>query len=306
MKNAKQRTGRIRGAIGLALVLVAGALWSNRKDSTKALARFHGSRVHDLLHSYFYFRWNATYLKPVKYVLEHPEKFPERIYMGAGRRLMQTHHSKVLSTGTARRLVSIEEPVRMSNSEQVLPFDKARDIILENPGSIAVTECACRKIADDPCGPLDVCLVLGEPFVSFVVEHQKDGARRIDSDEALAILEREHERGRVHTAWFKDAAGDRLYSICNCCSCCCLGLHALSHGFDVVASSGYVAQVDDAGCVLCEECLDACNFGALSVTDAVEIDAGKCMGCGVCVSECPEDAITLQEDPTKAHPLLLL
>ncbi|MDP2211805.1 MAG: 4Fe-4S binding protein [Candidatus Aquicultor sp.] len=287
-------------------MLVAGALWSNRKDSTKALARFHGSRVHDLLHSYFYFRWNATYLKPVKYVLEHPEKFPERIYMGAGRRLMQTHHSKVLSTGTARRLVSIEEPVRMSNSEQVLPFDKARDIILENPGSIAVTECACRKIADDPCGPLDVCLVLGEPFVSFVVEHQKDGARRIDSDEALAILEREHERGRVHTAWFKDAAGDRLYSICNCCSCCCLGLHALSHGFDVVASSGYVAQVDDAGCVLCEECLDACNFGALSVTDAVEIDAGKCMGCGVCVSECPEDAITLQEDPTKAHPLLLL
>jgi len=284
---------------------IAGVLWFGRRESAQALVKFHGGRVHDLLHSYFYFRWNTVYLKPVKYVLEHPERFSESIYRGAGRRLMQTHHSKVLDTGTARRLVGIEEPIRVNNSEQVLPFEKARDIILDNPGSIAVTDCACRKLAGDPCGPLDVCLVLGEPFVSFVVEHQKDNARRISPAEALAILEREHERGRVHTAWFKDAAGDRLYSICNCCSCCCLGFRALSHGFDVVASSGYVARVDNEACVLCEACKDACHFGALKVAETVKIDPDRCMGCGVCTRECPENALSLQEDPTKAHPLVL-
>ena len=39
--------------------------------------------------------------------------------------------------------------------------------------------------------------------------------------------------------------------------------------------------------------------------ELVEIDRGLCMGCGVCVSKCPEGALSLQEDPEKGVPLVL-
>jgi ferredoxin len=37
----------------------------------------------------------------------------------------------------------------------------------------------------------------------------------------------------------------------------------------------------------------------------VEIDRVLCMGCGVCVSTCPEGALSLQEDPDKGMPLVI-
>jgi len=294
-----------RAAVIVTIPLLGGWLFFNRKESTARLAKFHGNRILDFVHSYLYFKWTSRYLRPVKYVLERPHLFPGWFYRGAGKWLMQGHHSKVITSDGAKRLVDVKEPIRVTNPEQVLPFEKARDIILENSDHIAVTDCPCRQVAENPCRPLDVCFVLGEPFVDFVVEHKKDNARRIDSSEALEILEREHERGRVHTAWFKDAAGDRLYSICNCCSCCCLGLRAVSMGFDVVASSGYVAQVDRDTCTLCETCADACQFNAITLGESAEADKEKCKGCGVCVEACPEGAISLHEDSNKPSPLVL-
>lgn len=290
--------------LALAIGLLGGWLFMSRKESTKKLARFHGWRIIDFLHSYFYLKWTATYLRPVKYVLEHPNFFPERI-RSAGEKLIQTHHSKVITTETARRLVDVRQPIAIKNPEQVVPFERARDIILKNSDHIAVTDCACRLISESPCQPIDVCLVLGEPFVDFVVEHKKGNARKVDAPEALAILEREHKMGRVHTAWFKDVAGDRLYSLCNCCADSCLGLHALSHGFEVVASSGYTAHVDDDACALCGDCVSACQFGAIAMADLVEINEDKCKGCGVCVETCPSRAIELHEDPRKPGPLVL-
>jgi ferredoxin len=33
------------------------------------------------------------------------------------------------------------------------------------------------------------------------------------------------------------------------------------------------------------------------------IDAAACMGCGVCVAHCPQEAISLLRDATKGEPL---
>jgi MinD superfamily P-loop ATPase len=96
----------------------------------------------------------------------------------------------------------------------------------------------------------------------------------------------------------------RFYAICNCCSCCCGAMEAQRNGTPMIASSGYVAGVDDDLCAGCGECADVCQFGAISVDDGVAcIDEAACMGCGVCVAHCPQEAITLQRDPGKGEPL---
>jgi heterodisulfide reductase subunit A-like polyferredoxin len=74
----------------------------------------------------------------------------------------------------------------------------------------------------------------------------------------------------------------------------------------MLASSGYVSEVEIDLCVACGLCAEQCPFGAISMGDVqVEIDRGLCMGCGVCVSVCSEGALSLQEDPEKGVPLVI-
>jgi heterodisulfide reductase subunit A-like polyferredoxin len=104
--------------------------------------------------------------------------------------------------------------------------------------------------------------------------------------------------------YHKDAMLGRFYAICNCCSCCCGAMQAQRNGTPMIASSGYVAVVDEVLCAGCGECADVCQFAAISVDDGfAHIDAAACMGCGVCVAHCPQEAIELVREPAKDEPL---
>jgi ferredoxin len=111
-------------------------------------------------------------------------------------------------------------------------------------------------------------------------------------------------RGLVgYVQHYKDAMLGRFYAICNCCSCCCGAMHAWSHGTPMLASSGYVAQVEVDQCASCGICAGFCQFGAISGDNGyADIDAGSCIGCGVCVSKCTQDALSLLRDPVKGEP----
>jgi Pyruvate/2-oxoacid:ferredoxin oxidoreductase delta subunit len=151
---------------------------------------------------------------------------------------------------------------------------------------------------------LDVCLIVGEPFASFVQEHHPQRSRRITRDEAIAILKSEYERGHVHHAFFKDAMLERLYAICNCCDCCCGAMQAHRSGTPMLASSGYVSQVDPDLCMGCGDCVPYCQFHALEIRDDHNrVLYEKCMGCGVCVSKCEQGALSLVRDEAKGLPL---
>jgi ferredoxin len=215
-----------------------------------------------------------------------------------------TYHGKVVPLEAATRLVTINEEIKLPDLEQVIPYKLARDIILYNPDHIVVLECPCRSGRENPCLPLDVCLIVGEPFASFVIEHHPERSRWISQAEAVEILRAENERGHVHHAFFKDAMLGRFYAICNCCACCCGAMHAHQNGTPMLASSGYVSHVNDELCLGCGVCEPYCQFGALALEDGfARVDEAACMGCGVCIDKCDQGALSLRTEPAKGIPL---
>lgn len=225
----------------------------------------------------------------------------------AGMGFANTYHGKVVPLESAKQLVTIKQEIRITDLEKVIPYTRARDIIMHNPDHIVALDCPCRVAREHPCLPLDVCLIIGEPFAGFVAEHQPKRSRWITSDEAVQILQEEDKRGHVHHAFFKDAMLGRFYAICNCCDCCCGAMQAHRTGTPMLTASGYRAQADLDQCRGCGTCAKYCQFHALSVisngTKHIQIDSEKCMGCGVCVNHCPKDALTLERDITRGEPL---
>ena len=294
------------------------------RSSTRAFIRearrLPDFSLFDWLHGYVYIRWPYLYigigtgehrltpvfrriagwigwLKPDK-----PTDGPHADQIG----FADTYHGKVVTLESAKKLVTVNQPIELRDLEPVIPYKLARDIVLQHPDHIAVLDCPCRVSRPDPCLPLDVCLIVGEPFAGFIAEHHPHRSRWITADEAVEILRAEHERGHVHHAFFKDAMLGRFYAICNCCSCCCGAMQAQRNGTPMLTASGYVSQVDQEWCEGCGTCGDHCQFDAITLVDGRStIDLAACMGCGVCIDLCPQDAITLVRDESKGVPLEL-
>ena len=51
-------------------------------------------------------------------------------------------------------------------------------------------------------------------------------------------------------------------------------------------------RVDQANCLGCGCCADACPMGCISMDDGVAYIGSDCIGCGVCEGQCPADAIS--------------
>ena len=292
------------------------------KPSTRAFIRegrrTPGYSTFDLVHGYVYARWPYLYIGIG--TGEHPaakwfapfartfEKLFTRRKRGedphAAMGYADTYHGKVVPLGEAEHLVSIHDELHVHDLEKVIPYQRARSIIMQNPDKIVVLECPCRAARQHPCLPMDVCLIVGDPFTSFVREHEPKRSRWITRDEAIDIMRAEDERGHVHHAFFKDAMLDRFYAICNCCKCCCGAMQAQRNGVPMLASSGYVSQVDEILCIGCGDCNAFCQFGALEIVDGFNhVNYDKCMGCGVCVSKCVQGALSLVRDEAKGLPL---
>lgn len=256
------------------------------------------ARVLNALHGYVYGRWTKQYIHVLlNYIF--PRLGPEGKKWWADR-----FHFKVLTQEHANAIITINRDIPRRDLEQIIPFPMARDLVLKTPPYIAAYECSCRHTRTDPCQPTQVCLIIGKPFVDFVLNHHPQTSRRIGQQEAVDLIEAEHKRGHIQTAWFKDAMGGRFYALCNCCRCCCFGMEAMAkYNIPMAASSGYIARVDETACAGCANCEDVCPFDSIQANGTAVVNWDICMGCGLCVGRCPNDAITLVRDAKKGIPL---
>jgi ferredoxin len=293
------------------------------KNSTRAFLtearRIPGFSLFEKIHGYIYLRWPYFYISVgtgehrLAGFFQAIWQFVNKLFRTGNSEKSEVeiranfadgYHGKVVSTDQARQLISVDQEITIKNLEQVIPYKSARDIVLRNPDHIVALECPCRTARKNPCLPMDVCLIIGEPFAGFVIEHHPGRSRRIDRAEAEQILKSEHERGHVHHAFFKDVMLGRFYAICNCCACCCGAMQAHHNGTPMLASSGYISQINQEKCIGCGDCVAMCQFKAISLVHGKAIvDERLCMGCGVCVTCCRQHAHSLEHDPSKGIPL---
>ncbi|MEE8432998.1 MAG: 4Fe-4S binding protein, partial [Candidatus Desulfatibia sp.] len=55
----------------------------------------------------------------------------------------------------------------------------------------------------------------------------------------------------------------------------------------------------------CGNCEESCQVGAVSVSEKEQyavVNLDRCLGCGVCVSNCPTESIFLLKKPTEVIP----
>ncbi len=272
----------------------------------------------DFLHGYFYIRWPYLYIGVAlgEYKLA---RLLQLLFLGLSRILTpfsdnhirdggyewaDAYHGKVVPIKEAKKLVNIQEEIILEDLESIIPYSQAKNIIMKNPERIVALDCPCRSSRDEPCYPLDVCLLVGDPFASFILEHHPGKSHLVSSGEAMEILQAEHERGHVSHAFFKDAMLNRFYSICNCCACCCGAFQAHRTGTPMLMASGYTAEFNEELCEGCGTCQEFCQFSAIQIIDEIAIvDREACFGCGVCVDKCQNNLIVLNLDPQKGIPL---
>lgn len=126
---------------------------------------------------------------------------------------------------------------------------------------------------------------------------RKDAKVPLKLEEAKELLDDWEKRG----LWHLVVSRGRLPLVEAICTCdrqyCTYLMNRERMGVKEYAYKGHFVAVQDLGqCTHCGTCFEYCQFGAIAYSKelgTVNIDVTKCMGCGLCHSNCPSDAINM-------------
>ena len=192
------------------------------------------------------------------------------------------------------RTVPIESQI--ADNRQTMTFNKISSLIEQNQ-SFGTIDCACRlgkQLVEEGCDhPLNVCLFFSTEPEAF---GEDSGFTPVSKQEAYELLRKAEEDGLVHQV--SNTVDDQVF-ICNCCGCCCQFLAQINRA-DMpdnwsFVNSSYYAEIDPDECTACGICADErCQVGAIrEEEDVYRVEQRKCIGCGLCTTECPDEAIQM-------------
>jgi len=284
------------------------------KASTKWLFKKHGWRLDRTLHHYIYYRFYYPYVKLLY-------RFVQGLAYGTwlkplaplGRMIFNRYHAKVLSLSDTRKIFSLNEDVHVAaaDSKKIIPYKYATKILFSEPTHIAVMDCPCKLATRVPAEDIASCLAVGKQLSEFWLDHcQKYHPRKITQAEAMDLVCRFRQKGHINQAFLKVATGGCTGVICNCHPDTCVSLKAteaasrIAKNLSMSAESGYSVSHDPSLCSRCGNCEAVCHFGAVQFANNTRsYDRSKCLGCDLCVEQCPEGALSLYPDPDKSLPL---
>ncbi|MBE0479856.1 MAG: 4Fe-4S binding protein [Dehalococcoidia bacterium] len=259
--------------------------------------------------------------------LAFPRKFDDRSEWRYGKSIMQLHDAmltgwrhypdsqrlfdlwKTYDTNEgypnyARAFEGIENAVMriipawqsVTDNPNLKPWEDWREILRGR--KLSVVDCPCRLEIAACDRPVGVCIDFERTAEYDVASGH---GREITYEEALEIMRSSAASGLVHTA----INSINVNLMCNCCNDCCiefLTLKAVDIPFSRhYAKSRYEARINHENCDGCQNCIENCNFDALSMVKVAgsrklkaQADPEACFGCGSCFMACDSNAISME------------
>ena len=197
-------------------------------------------------------------------------------------------------------LLTVNEEVDVIKNK-ILPFEQVKTLV-EKSHRVSVMDCACRthmKIHNNgvPVNdyPVNVCMNFNT-FADYCIE--QGFGRELTKDEALKTLTGAAKAGLVHTT---QNITEKTSFICNCDRDCCIMLRGIRQ-FDnpgMVATSNFLPEYTKENCIFCLNCIEICPMEIIELIDEdsedqrILINTDRCIGCGVCAYNCPEEALSM-------------
>lgn len=192
----------------------------------------------------------------------------------------------------------------IQNIPGLLPYEDVRQIFKASD-PIVLLPCACKRAEPDrKCKetvPEVTCVTCGR---AGQYNLNRGAGKKLTYDEVLALFDTFDQLQLVHLT----GNTNRLPSlICNCHYDCCGQFQVNKDARerlkqDVIVKSRFIATIDPKKCKGCRLCMKkGCPAGADKIRfypelgeERAEIDAEICLGCGLCVINCPSEARILK------------
>jgi len=200
------------------------------------------------------------------------------------------------------RVVPVDRSIE--HKDTVRGYDMIRELVGgSGNGPYAVAPCVCRveqlKKGNEVNRPMDTCLTFGMVARYYI---ENGIGRELTEDE---LMEKLAECEKASLVPF----GTNSRSIVNMCMCdkdsCQIFRHLrMLEKPAREVHAAFSAAIDAKLCNECKKCTQKCQIDAIVATDVQvqtgkkakihKVDPDRCIGCGLCVTVCPEQAISMQ------------